>query len=48
MVKAAPASAFVMTQSEFLLEFLIIPFNDPTLFGECHQILQFRACRERG
>ena len=29
MVKAAPASAFVMTQSEFLLEFLIIPFDAP-------------------
>ena len=41
MVKAAPASAFVMTQSEFLLEFLIIPFDDPALFGERYQIFQF-------
>jgi hypothetical protein len=38
MVKAAPASAFVMTESEFLLEFLVIPFDDPALFGERHHI----------
>jgi hypothetical protein len=30
MVKAAPASAFVMTESEFLLEFLVIPFDHVT------------------
>ncbi len=47
MVKTAPASPFVMTESEFLLEFLVIPFDDPALFGERHQVFQFRVGRQR-
>jgi hypothetical protein len=48
VVKTAPASAFVMAEPEFLFEFLVIAFNDPALFGDCHQILQFCCCRQRG
>ena len=40
MMKAAPASAFVMTEPEFLLEFLIMPLNDPAPFSEPHLMVQ--------
>src|SRR6516164_8980925 len=40
MMKAAPASPFVVAEPEFLFEFLIIPLDDPALFGERDQILQ--------
>jgi hypothetical protein len=40
MMKAAPASSFVLAQPEFLFEFLIIALDDPTLFGQRDQILQ--------
>ena len=39
MMKSPPASAFVMPQSELLFQFLIVPFNDPALFGNRDQIL---------
>ena len=48
MVKPAPASAFVMTESEFLLEFLVIPFDDPALFGKGHHLLQLCTGRQSG
>jgi hypothetical protein len=31
MVKAAPTSSFVVAQSEFLLEFLLVALNDPAM-----------------
>ena len=40
VVKAAPAAAFKMAKAEFLLQFLVIAFDDPTLFGQGHQIAQ--------
>ena len=33
MVKTAPASSFIMSQSEFLLQFLVVALDDPTMFG---------------
>src|SRR6478672_6449742 len=42
-MKPSPAPAFVMPQSEFLLEFLIILLDNPALLGESNQILQFRT-----
>jgi len=37
MMKAAPTTSFVVAQPEFLLQFLIIPFDDPSMFGQVHQ-----------
>jgi len=39
MVKSPPAPPFVMVQSQLLLEFLIIPFDDPAVLGQRHQVL---------
>ena len=36
VVKAAPASSFVMPQAEFLFPLLIIAFADPALLGQPH------------
>jgi hypothetical protein len=36
MMEASPAAAFVVTQTEFLFEFLIVPLNDPAMFGQVH------------
>jgi hypothetical protein len=33
MMKAAPASAFVVPQSKLLLQFFIVAFDDPTMLG---------------
>jgi hypothetical protein len=33
MVKAAPASAFIVTQSKLLPQFLVVAFDDPTMLG---------------
>ena len=40
MMEAAPTASFVVTQAEFLLQFLIIPFDNPAMFGQMHQFLQ--------
>src|SRR4029077_6109354 len=44
MMKTAPASAFVMSQSQFLLEFLIVPLNDPALLGQFDQVGEGGLC----
>ena len=36
-MKAAPTASFVVAQPEFLLRFLVIPFDDPAMFGHVHQ-----------
>jgi hypothetical protein len=33
VLKSAPASFFVVSKTEFLLQLLIIPFDDPTMLG---------------
>jgi hypothetical protein len=33
MVKAAPASSFIVAQAEFLLQLFVITLNDPALLG---------------
>lgn len=48
MVKPAPASPFIMTQPEFLLEFFVVALDDPTMFGQAHQISKFGLRRQRG
>ena len=38
MMKAAPASTFVVSQSQLLFEFLVVPLNDPALLGQLDQV----------
>ena len=38
MMKTSPAASFVVAQSQFLLQFLIVPLDDPAMFGQVHQI----------
>jgi len=40
MVKPAPAASFKVSQAEFLLQFLIVALDDPTLLGQSDQIAQ--------
>ncbi len=42
MVESAPATPFEMAEAQFLLQFFVIPLNDPTVFGGPHQILELR------
>ena len=37
MMKAAPTTSFIVAQPKFLLQFLIIPLDDPAMFGQMHQ-----------
>ncbi len=46
MVKAAPASSFIVAQSKFLLQFFVVTFDDPALFSQAHQIPQLSMGRE--
>ena len=39
MMKSAPAASFIMAQTEFLLQFFVIPLDDPAMFGQAHQVL---------
>ena len=40
MVKAPPAPALVMRETELLLEFLVVPFDAPAHLGHENQLLQ--------
>ena len=48
MMKTAPSPPFVVTQTEFLLQFLIVPLNDLTMFGQMHQFGQCGIGRQSG
>jgi hypothetical protein len=48
MVKTAPASSFIMSQSEFLLQFLVVALHDPTMFGQSHQISKLHIFGQSG
>jgi hypothetical protein len=37
VMKSAPAPTFIMAQTQFLLEFLVVAFDDPAVFGHLHQ-----------
>ena len=45
MVKSAPIPAFIVPQPQFLLEFFIIAFDDPAMFGQLDQRLQSGGSR---
>jgi hypothetical protein len=38
MMKASPASAFVVTEPDFQLELLVVPFNAPAQLGEVDEV----------
>jgi len=40
MVESTPAAALIVAQAQLLLQFLIIPLDDPTVFRQLHQSLQ--------
>ena len=48
MVKAAPAASFIVTQSEFLLQFFIVTLDDPAMFSQAHQMPQVGIGRQSG
>jgi hypothetical protein len=37
VVEPAPVAAFKVPQPQFLLQFLVIPFDDPAVFGHLDQ-----------
>src|SRR5712692_9880566 len=46
MVKTSPAPTFVMSQSQLLLQLLVVAFDNPTVFRSFHQLSQCGAGRE--
>src|SRR5260370_32600451 len=46
MVKTAPAPTFVMSQSQLLLQLLVVAFDNPTMFRSFHQLSQCGTDRE--
>ena len=44
MVESSPTAALIVTQAEFLFQFLVIPFDNPALFGNGHKRLQPSIC----
>jgi hypothetical protein len=40
MMKTPPSPSFVVTQAEFLFQFLIVPLDDPAMFGHVHEFDQ--------
>src|ERR1700733_8772846 len=48
VMKSAPAAPFKVPQTEFLLQFLVIAFDDPAVFGEIDQITERRVSRQCG
>ena len=47
-MESSPAAPFKVPQSEFLLQFLIIAFDNPAVFGGEDQPGKLRISRERG
>ena len=43
MVKAAPASSFIVTQPEFLLQFFVVALDDSAMLGQSHQLGKLRV-----
>src|SRR3981081_14211 len=42
VMKSPPAASFKVPQSEFLLQLLVIAFDDPAMFGEIDQFTELR------
>jgi len=48
MMKPTPAASFVVAQTEFLLQFLIVSLDDPAMFRQVHQFDQRGIGRQSG
>jgi hypothetical protein len=48
MVKAAPASSFIVAQSEFLLQLLVVTLDDPAMLRYPHQIFKWDGSGQSG
>ena len=46
VVKASPASSFIVIEAEFLLEFLIVALDPPAHFGGCDELLEVGVGRQ--
>lgn len=46
VVEAAPAATFIVPEAKLLLEFLIVPLDEPTRLGRMGQSLQTRLRRQ--
>ena len=47
MVKSTPVAAFEVSQAQLLFQLLVIPFNDPALFGDLDQSFERGIRRQR-
>src|SRR2546423_7839311 len=47
MVEPAPVATLRVSQSQFLLQLLIIPFDDPAVFGHLDQSFEVGSGRQR-
>jgi hypothetical protein len=47
VVESAPVSAFEVSQTQLLFQFLVIPFDDPSLFGDLDQSFDRGIRRQR-
>src|SRR5208283_4758351 len=48
MMKPAPTSSLEMPQTQFLLQFFVVAFDDPTQLGQEDQVPEFRFRRQGG
>src|SRR5882672_2421090 len=48
MVKSAPTPSFIVAQTQLLLKFLIVAFDDPAVFADLYQRLQRGFLRQSG
>src|ERR1700704_5718302 len=47
MVEPAPVAALKMSQPQLLFQLLVIPFDDPAMFGHLDQSLELGSGRQR-
>src|SRR5580658_4615342 len=47
VMESAPVTAFKVSQPQFLFQFLIVPFDDPAVFGHFDQSLEAGVRRQR-
>ena len=39
-MKSSPSTAFIVTEAEFLFQFLVVAFNDPSMLGQIDQTFE--------
>src|SRR5215472_5427546 len=48
MVKTTPTPSFIVAQSEFLFQLLVVPLDDPAMLGQAHHIGKLGCLRKSG